>query len=137
ADAGALLMARARRAGAARAKTGGGEGPRRSKTRAKKARAKPGRANMGRPNTGRGEAAVQQRGGEGPPRTPPGSRGARTPGAPSSRTSPSARPTRDYHPAARTRAVDGAVAHTGRVEIPNVRGDVEIEVGGRPVRLTN
>jgi len=29
------------------------------------------------------------------------------------------------------------VLRAGRVEIPNVRGDVEIDVGGRPVRLTN
>jgi bifunctional non-homologous end joining protein LigD len=51
-------------------------------------------------------------------------------------TRDAARPTRDYHPAARTR-VEGATAAAGRVEIPNVRGDVEIALGERTVRLTN
>src|SRR5688572_29928617 len=49
-----------------------------------------------------------------------------------------ARPTRDYHPAARTtRKSCVTPAATPAVSIPAVRGDVEIEVGGRRVRLTN
>jgi bifunctional non-homologous end joining protein LigD len=48
-----------------------------------------------------------------------------------------AKATRNYHPAARTSRPSAPAARTGRVEIPKVRGDVELDVGGRRVRLTN
>ena len=59
--------------------------------------------------------------------------------APAKRAAASARTkaTGDYHPAARTARAAPAAARGGRIEIPNVRGDVEVEVGGRRVRLTN
>ncbi|PYM21018.1 MAG: hypothetical protein DMD78_19730 [Candidatus Rokuibacteriota bacterium] len=47
------------------------------------------------------------------------------------------RATRDHHPAARTRAAGPAAARPGKIEIPKVRGDVEVVVGDRKVRLTN
>jgi bifunctional non-homologous end joining protein LigD len=45
------------------------------------------------------------------------------------------RPTRDHHPATRTRSAARRQAPT--VTIPATRGDVELDVGGRRVRLTN
>jgi len=47
------------------------------------------------------------------------------------------RATRDHHPAARTRAAGAAAARPGTIEIPKVRGDIEVAVGDRKVRLTN
>ena len=44
--------------------------------------------------------------------------------------------TRDYHPAT-VRSAPRAVTRVGRVIIPRGRGDVELDVGGRQVRLTN
>src|SRR5262245_29476908 len=100
--------------------------------KARRAPAKPpaqrGRTKTGRPKTVRGETADGQWRGETPPHTPPDSRGART---------PSARATRDFHPASRTTRSASGSAAAGRVEIPKVRGDVEVELGGQRVRLTN
>ena len=112
-------MAKARRSPAKRR-----EKPRRAKT----VPAKTVRPKTVRPKTVRGEAAYGQWGGETPPHKPPGSRGART---------PLARATRDHHPASRTTRAASSPAAVGRVEIPKVRGDVEVELGGRRVRLTN
>jgi bifunctional non-homologous end joining protein LigD len=53
----------------------------------------------------------------------------------SARTAP--RPTRDYHPAARKGAAAAAPPRLEPITLPRVGGDVEIEVGGRRVRLTN
>jgi len=54
---------------------------------------------------------------------------------PRARRASSAPATRDHHPAARRR---GAVAtRATSISIPSVRGDVELDVGGRRVRLTN
>jgi len=69
---------------------------------------------------------------------------AKTARAPARRGDAAARPTpaepakatRDHHPATRT-SRPAAASSARRVEIPTVRGDVEIEVGGRRVRLTN
>ena len=47
-----------------------------------------------------------------------------------------ARPTRDYHPATRTRPANPARG-AARVEIPREANDVEIAVGKRTVKLTN
>jgi bifunctional non-homologous end joining protein LigD len=46
-----------------------------------------------------------------------------------------ARPTRGHHPA--TRARRASPARAAAVAIPQARGDVEIDIGGRRVRLTN
>ena len=46
-----------------------------------------------------------------------------------------ARATRDHHPA--TRARRASPARAAAVAIPQARGDVEIDIGGRRVRLTN
>jgi bifunctional non-homologous end joining protein LigD len=45
------------------------------------------------------------------------------------------RATRDHHPARSRRAA--APARPSSIAIPRTRGDVEVNVGGRPVRLTN
>jgi bifunctional non-homologous end joining protein LigD len=48
---------------------------------------------------------------------------------------PASRPTRDHHPATRTRGA--ARSRVSSIVIPRARGDVELDVGGRRVRLTN
>jgi len=48
-----------------------------------------------------------------------------------------ARATRDHHPATRARRTSPARTRTAAVAIPQTRGDVEIDIGGRRVRLTN
>src|SRR6185503_18516874 len=68
-------------------------------------------------------------------KTARGKSAATTPGVRPAR--PPARATRDHHPAVRRSAAGAAAGGPGRVEIPAVRGDVELEVGGRRVRLTN
>jgi bifunctional non-homologous end joining protein LigD len=45
------------------------------------------------------------------------------------------RPTRDHHPA--TRTPGAARSRVSSIAIPRIRGDVELDVGGRRVRLTN
>jgi bifunctional non-homologous end joining protein LigD len=100
--------------------------------RARRAPAKPGakasRARSGRPKTRRDEAARSQWDGQTRPQAPPDSRSARA---------PSARATRDHHPASRTTRAESGAAAAGRVEIPKARGDVELDVARRRVRLTN
>jgi bifunctional non-homologous end joining protein LigD len=68
-------------------------------------------------------AARRPRGSQAPPAASPAAR------------SRSTRATRDHHPATRTRGAARARART--VAIPAARGDVELDVGGRRVRLTN
>jgi len=74
-----------------------------------------------RPKTARGKSGLETR----------GVRPARPPRV------LAARATRDHHPAVRSSTAGAAAAGAGRVEISAVRGDVELEVGGRRVRLTN
>jgi bifunctional non-homologous end joining protein LigD len=54
---------------------------------------------------------------------------------PRARRVSSAPVTRDHHPAARRRGA--AASRAASISIPSVRGDVELDVGGRRVRLTN